>query len=259
MHGAIIGDIVGSRFERSNWKGKDFALFTKDSHFTDDTVMTLAVADWLLYGRDLVQSMRAWGRQYPLAGYGGNFKHWLAGIKTGPYGSWGNGSAMRVSPVGWVARNLEESMQLAETSAVVTHDHPEGIKGAQAVAGAIFLARTGAGKADIKDWVQSEIQYDLDRNLADIRPEYTFDVSCQGSVPEAIIAFLESSDLEDAIRNAISLGGDTDTLACMAGSIAEAYYHQKEDIDEKLLTATYRLLPESMKTILRDFYKRYKN
>jgi ADP-ribosylglycohydrolase len=259
MHGAIIGDIVGSRFERGHWKGKEFVLFTPDSHFTDDTVMTFAVADWLLYGRDLVSCMRAWGRQYPLAGYGGNFKIWLTGIKNGPYGSWGNGSAMRVSPVGWGASSLEECMQLAEASAIVTHDHPEGIKGAQAVAGAIFLARTGAGKADIKDWVQSEMQYDLDRNLEDIRPEYTFDVSCRGSVPEAIIAFLESSDLEDAIRNAVSLGGDTDTLACMAGSIAEAYYHRKEEMDEKLLDTTYRLLPESMKTILREFYKRYKN
>lgn len=259
MHGAIIGDIVGSRFERGNWKGKEFTLFSKDSHFTDDTVMTIAVADWLLYDRDLVESMRNWGRQYPLAGYGGNFKLWLAGIKNGPYGSWGNGSAMRVSPVGWAAESLKECLRLAKDSASVTHDHPEGIKGAQAIAGAVFLARTGASKIDIKDWVISEVKYDLDRNLEDIRPAYTFDVSCQGSVPEAIIAFLESNDLEDAVRNAISIGGDTDTLACMAGSIAEAYYHREVAIEETLLETIYRFLPASMKTILQDFYTHYKN
>ncbi|PHN02327.1 ADP-ribosylglycohydrolase family protein [Flavilitoribacter nigricans] len=258
MLGAIIGDIVGSRFERANWKGKNFTLFTKDSHFTDDTVMTIAVADWLLHDRDLVTSMRGWGRKYPLAGYGGNFKLWLAGVQDGPYGSWGNGSAMRVSPVGWIAQTLESCMELASVSAAVTHDHPEGIKGAQAIAGAVFLARTGAGKADIRDWVASEMKYDLDRNLEDIRPEYTFDVSCQGSVPEAIIAFLEATDLEDAIRNAISLGGDTDTLACMAGCIAEAYYHRQGRPDQALLDETYRRLPGSIKKILKDFNERYR-
>ncbi len=259
MRGAIIGDIVGSRFERGNWKGKSFTLFTHDSRYTDDTVMTIAVADWLVNERDLVDALRYWGRKYPLAGYGGNFKLWLSGIKQGPYGSWGNGSAMRVSPVGWAARTLEECLDLAEKSAAVTHDHPEGIKGAQAIAGSVFLARTGGSKADIKDWVQTEIKYDLEWRLEDIRPEYTFDVSCQGSVPEAIIAFLESQDLEDAIRNAISIGGDTDTLACMAGSIAEAYYHRQEPVARQLLDEMYRRLPGAVKGIMKQFDGRFRS
>lgn len=247
---------MGSRFERGNWKGKSFELYTSKSHFTDDTVMTIAVADWLLHERDLEEAMRYWGRKYPLAGYGGNFKLWLAGIKQGPYGSWGNGSAMRVSPVGWLARGLEECLDLAGKSAAVTHDHPEGIKGAKAIAGAIYLARTGASKADIKDWIQAEFSYDLERRLDDIRPHYTFDVSCQGSVPESIIAFLEATGLEDAIRNAISIGGDTDTLACMAGSIAEAYYHRKEPIDSGLLDGMYRRLTRPIRQILEEFQER---
>jgi ADP-ribosylglycohydrolase len=258
MQGAIIGDNVGSRFERENWKGKTFQLFTRDCHFTDDTVMTVAVAEWLTDGRDLAESMRTWGRKYPLAGYGGNFRLWLAGVKSGPYGSWGNGSAMRVSPVAWAASTLKECLQLAETSAAVTHNHPEGIKGAQAIAGAVFLARTGAGKADIKEWVRTEMQYDLDRRLDDIRPGYTFDVSCQGSVPEAIIAFLESTDLEDAIRNAISIGGDTDTLACMAGSIAEAYYHREAPVDQELLDEMNRRLPGAIKAKIKVFEARFR-
>lgn len=257
MRGAIIGDMIGSRFERGNWKGKDFALWTSNCHFTDDTVMTVAVADWLLHGGNLATAMRQWGRSYPLAGYGGNFKLWLAGIQNGPYQSWGNGSAMRVSPVGWAAASLEECLQKAEETAVVTHDHPEGIKGAQAIAGVIFLARTGASKADIKDWISAEMKYDLDRYLDDIRPGYTFDVSCQGSVPESIIAFLEATDLEDAIRNAISIGGDTDTLACMAGSIAEAYWHREQSIDVVLLEQMDRRLKEDIRSIIQEFDERY--
>lgn len=257
MRGAILGDIIGSRFERAGAKQWDFNLYNSDSHFTDDTVMTIAVAEWLLHGDQLASMLRKWGRRYPLAGYGASFKLWLSGIQQGPYGSWGNGSAMRVSPVGWAAVSLEECMDLAAESAAVTHDHPEGIKGAQAVAGAIFLARNGADKADIKDWVQSEIRYDLDRRLADIRPDYTFDVSCQGSVPEAIIAFLESEDLEGAIRNAISLGGDTDTQACIAGSIAEVFYHRQEDISQELLDGMYCRLPGDMKEVMKNFYARF--
>lgn len=253
MLGAIIGDIVGSRFERGNWKGKDFSLFTQDSCFTDDTVMTVAIADWLLNGRALAACLRDWGRRYPLAGYGGKFKSWLAGIQKGPYNSWGNGSAMRVSPVGWLAGSLEDALELAAQSAAVTHNHPEGIKGAQAIAGAIFLARTGADKADIRDWIMAEMKYQLHRHLEEIRPHYTFDVSCQGSVPEAIIAFMESDSLEDAVRNAVSIGGDTDTLACMAGSIAEAFYHRREPIDGNLLDAAYRRLPEDMKKMIKMF------
>src|SRR5690606_10890810 len=207
MQGAIIGDMIGSRFERGKRKGKDFILWTNKSQLTDDTVMTVAVAEWLLQGGDLAAIMRSWGRKYPLAGYGGSFKGWLMDSQRGPYQSWGNGSAMRVSPVGWVASSLDHCLAMAAETAVVTHDHPEGIKGAQAVAGCVFLARTGAGKADIHDWVISEMKYDLDRRLDDIRPGYTFDVSCQGSVPEAIISFLQAEDLEDAVRNAVSLGG----------------------------------------------------
>lgn len=255
MKGAILGDIIGSRFERGNNKEYTFELFTKESHITDDTVMTVAVADWLLNGGNVANALRRWGQRYPTAGYGGTFRFWLAGLKKGPYNSWGNGSAMRVSPVGWKADSLEQCLTTAEVTAVVTHNHLEGIKGAQAVAGAIYLARTGADKAAIKAWVIDEFNYDLDRRLDDIRPNYTFDVSCQGSVPESIIAFLESVDLEDAIRKAISLGGDTDTMACIAGGIAEAFYHQQVPIDDHLLTEMEKRLPEKMSLIVREFYQ----
>jgi ADP-ribosylglycohydrolase len=227
MLGAIIGDIVGSIYEWDNIKTKDFPLFGERCYFTDDSVMTIAVADALLRGGtsdDFIDSMKKIGRLYPDAGYGGMFVRWLFSDDREPYNSWGNGSAMRVSPCGWFAESLEEAETLAERSAAVTHDHPEGIKGAQAAAAAIYLARTGKSKEEIKEYIEVKHLYDLSRTLDEIRPIYQFDGSCQGTVPEAIIAFLESTDFEDAIRNAISLGGDSDTLAAITGSIAEAAY-----------------------------------
>ena len=237
MLGAIIGDIIGSPYEWHNIKKKDFPLFRRRSHFTDDSVMTIAVAEALITAQKqdclddeqgvkdlLVDAMHKWGNEYPNAGYGGTFIRWLAMESAEPYNSWGNGSAMRVSPAGWMAGDLETTRRLARWTAEVTHNHPEGIKGAEAVASAIFLARAGASKEEIKEYVVNEFGYDLDRTCDEIRPDYEFDVSCQGSVPEAIIAFLEGEDFEDVIRNAVSLGGDSDTIAAMAGSIAEAYF-----------------------------------
>ncbi len=224
MIGAIIGDIVGSRFERKgNFKSKEFTLFKNKSRFTDDTVLTIAVADCILNDLSFAKTIRAYGLQYPGVGYGARFKIWLTGM-IGPYNSWGNGSAMRVSPIGFAYDTEEEVLQKAKESAEVTHNHPEGIKGAQAIALAVFWARTGYTKRAIQVGIEEKFGYDLNRSIAEIRPEYQFDVSCQGSVPEAIIAFLESNDYEDAIRNAISIGGDTDTIACMAGGIAQAFY-----------------------------------
>jgi ADP-ribosylglycohydrolase len=227
MIGAIVGDIVGSIYEFNNIKTKEFQLFGKDCFFTDDTVMTLAVADALLAGGkpdDFIDSMKRLGNLYPYSGYGGRFRVWLFSDSREPYNSYGNGSAMRVSPCAWIADSLAEAEALAARSAVVTHDHAEGIKGAQATAAAIYLARTGAGKTDIKSRIEGEYGYDLSRTLDEIRPTYNFNETCQKTVPEAIIAFLESDGFEDAVRNAISLGGDSDTLAAITGSIAEAAY-----------------------------------
>jgi len=225
--GAITGDIIGSVYEWDNIKTKDFPLFDKNCHFTDDTVIAIAVAEALMNGGscgDYVNAMKRLGRMYPNAGYGGNFGYWLFTDDSSPYNSWGNGSAMRVSPVGWVFDSLEATENAAKISADVTHNHPEGIKGAQATAAAIFLARNQTPKENIKQYIEKTYNYDLSRTLDEIRPAYKFDVSCMGTVPEAIIAFLESNDFEDAIRNAISLGGDSDTLAAITGSIAEAAY-----------------------------------
>lgn len=239
MIGAIIGDIVGSVYEWNNIKTKDFKLFNSRCFFTDDTVMTLAIAEGLMNGgsaNSFIKAMKKYGRMYPDAGYGGHFCSWLSSGDIHPYNSWGNGSAMRVSPVAWVFDTLLEVEHYAEVSAAVTHNHPEGIKGAKATAAAIFLARKGKTKNDIKAYIESEYGYDLNRTLDEIRPSYRFNESCQETVPEAIIAFLESIDFEDAIRNAISLGGDSDTLAAITGSIAEAAYNIPEEIVEKALT-----------------------
>lgn len=224
MLGAIAGDVIGSIYERQRTKEKDFPLFSPGSRFTDDSVLTCAVADRLLHGGDYVRTFHDWFHAYPNAGYGGSFIRWAMLRQDQPYGSWGNGSAMRVSPVGWLATSLAEAVAEAKASAEVTHDHPEGIRGAQAVAACIHLARTGHDKRAIRDHVEREFAYRLDERLDDIRPIYRFDVSCQGSVPQSIIAFLESEDWEDAVRNAVSLGGDADTMAAIAGSIAEAFY-----------------------------------
>ena len=237
--GAISGDIIGSTKEHRPIKTKDFELFPRGSTATDDTVMTLAVANWLIEDKDslevLVDNLQFFGNMYPNAGYGGRFIHWLDAENPEPYNSWANGSAMRVSPCAWVANSLEEAQKLAEMSAIVTHDHPEGVKGALSTCDAIYLARTGAGKDEIKCHIEETYGYDLSRNLDDIRRVYDFDISCAGSVPESIIAFLEADDFEDTVRNAISLGGDADTQAAIAGSIASAYWDVPFDMYEKSL------------------------
>ena len=228
MIGAVVGDITGSVYENMTTKRTDVSLFHYLSRPTDDSVMTLAVAAAVVHAHDAppeyVSWMRKLGRAYPDAGYGGHFKRWLSDGHAGPYQSWGNGSAMRVSAIGWAWDLRERVLAEAEASAALTHDHPEGIKGAQAVALAVYRARSGARKEQIRDEIAAEFAYDLSRSLDEIRPRYHFEVSCQKSVPEAIIAFLESDDYESAVRNAISLGGDADTQAAIAGSIAEAYY-----------------------------------
>ena len=241
MYGAILGDIIGSpyEFDRGD-KTKDFSLFCKHSRYTDDTVMTIAVADAFLAGelemedeiirRRVVMKMQEYGRMYPYAGYGGKFRRWLRSQNPQPYNSWGNGSAMRVSSVGWLFDDLDTVQRMARLSAEVTHNHPEGIKGAEATAAAIFLARTGSTKAEIKAFIEENFYYNLNRTCDEIRPEYYHVESCQETVPEAITAFLEGQSFEDVIRTAVSLGGDCDTLTCIAGSIAEAFYGVPEEL-----------------------------
>ena len=232
MLGAIIGDIVGSPYEWHNIKTTEFPLFCNKSRFTDDTVMTIAVACGLHEGLNnpehsreaVIRAMHDYGSRYPRAGYGGKFRVWLQNKDPKPYGSYGNGSAMRVSAAAWFYDSLPEVLQYAEISAAVSHNHPEGIKGAQAVAAAIFLARKKHSMEDIATYITQHFGYDLSIPLDDIRPHYHFDSSCKGSVPQAIRAFLESESFEDALRKAVSIGGDSDTIAAIAGSIAEAYY-----------------------------------
>ncbi|MCE5186016.1 MAG: ADP-ribosylglycohydrolase family protein [Planctomycetaceae bacterium] len=266
MLGAIIGDIVGSVFEWERIKHTDFPLFCERSAFTDDTVMTMATAQTLLDGAqgDHAANYRAFGRRYPRRGYGGMFAQWLASDTMGPYNSWGNGSAMRVSPVGFACTTVDTALNQAQRSAAVTHDHAEGIKGAQATALAVFLARTGARKdhgRDVratKDEIRSEIAerfgYDLDRTIEQIRPAYGFRESCQATVPEAIIAFLDSTDFEHAIRLAVSLGGDSDTLACITGGIAQAYY---KAIPQWIADEALNRLPAELTDLLDRFEKRF--
>lgn len=260
MYGAILGDIIGSPFEFDRGdKTKDFKLFSRRSHFTDDSVMTLAVCEALLkVGQDatvkeiedtVISSMQSWGRRYPRAGYGGYFRRWLTARHPEPYNSFGNGSAMRVSAVGWLYDSLEKTRTVAKATANVTHNHPEGIKGAEATASAIFMARNGSSKEEIKKYIENEFHYDLNRTLNEIRPGYHMDETCQKTVPEAIIAFLEAKDFEDAIRNAVSLGGDTDTLGAITGSIAEAYY----GIPEWLMTECRKRINRDMRVVLDDF------
>ena len=254
MIAAIAGDIIGSVHERADLKHTSFPLFQQNSRFTDDTVMTLAVADCLLHRKPYAETMRAYGRKYPDRGYGGMFREWLASDDMGPYQSFGNGSAMRVSPVGWAFRELSDVMEEARCSAVVTHDHPEGVKGAQAIAVAVFLARTGASKDEMRDRIEAMFGYDLHRHIERIRPSYTFDVTCQGSVPEALIAFLDSTDVEHAIRLAISLGGDADTLACMAGAVAQAHYKK---VPEPLVDEVKTRLGPDLWALTEEFCQRY--
>lgn len=247
--GAIIGDVAGSRFECANTKKTDFDLFVPWSRFTDDTVMTIAVAEWLKNGGNLSAVMQKWGWRYPGAGYGGMFCQWLKSEDPHPYNSFGNGSAMRVSPVGFFCETLDKVLETARVTAEVSHNHPQGIKGAQAIASAIFLARTGASKGKIRDYIEAEFGYNLRRTCDDIRPIYSFDVTCQGSCPEAIVAFLDSHDYESAIRLAVSLGGDSDTIACMTGGIAAAYYGVPED----MITSVMPYLSEDILQVIEDF------
>ena len=252
--GAIAGDVIGSVFEWDNVKTTNFPLFRSRSSFTDDTVLTVATMDAIINKKDYTKVYQSYGRRYPMRGYGGNFKKWLITPRPKPYNSWGNGSAMRVSPIGWAFDTIEEVLGEAKKSAEVTHNHPEGIKGAQAVSAAIFLARTGESKRAIKTYIETMFDYDLDRTIEDIRPDYTFDVSCQGSVPESIIAFLESTDYESTIRLAISIGGDSDTIACIAGSIAQAFY---KEIPNEIVVDTMLKLPGDMVKVVREFSALY--
>lgn len=224
MLGAIVGDVIGSVHEWAETKTKDFPLFVDKSTFTDDSVLTIAVADWLLTDQNLVDLLHAYTESYPGRGYGGMFRQWARRRAREPYNSFGNGAAMRVSPVGFAFDTIEDVLASAARSAEVTHNHPEGIRGAQATATAIYLARRTRDKHQIRESLESRFGYDLSPRLDDIRPVYSFDETCQGTVPQALIAFLESTSYEDAIRDAISLGGDADTLACITGGVAEAYY-----------------------------------
>ena len=237
--GTIAGDIIGSTREFNPTKSKDFKLFNSHSVFTDDTVMTLAIASWLIKDKTsksvLIDEIKKFGLKYPNAGYGRMFRNWLGQDDPEPYGSWANGSAMRVSPVAWAADSLSENQKLAEMSAAVTHNHPEGIKGALATADAVFLARTGSSKNEIKKHIENSYNYDLNRKLDEIRPHYKFDVSCRGSVPESVICFLEADGFEETVRNAVSLGGDADTQAAIAGSIASAYWDVPSEISQESL------------------------
>ena len=265
MYGALLGDMIGApyEFDRGN-KTKDFPLFCRASHYTDDSVMTVAVAEALLDSRSLdddgirsalVRSMRKWGARYPNAGYGGRFFRWLWAEDPSPYGSYGNGSAMRVSSAGWLYDTLEDTRAKARLTAEVTHNHPEGVKGAEATAAAVFLARTGRGKDEIREYIVREFSYDLSRTCDQIRPGYYHDASCQKTVPEAITAFLEGEDFEDVIRTAVSLGGDCDTLTCIAGSIAEAYYGVPDDLKAECRDR----VPEDMLRVLDRLYDAVKS
>ena len=254
--GAVAGDIIGSIYEWNATKKTDFYLFTPFSKYTDDTVMTVANADWLNTGDSLLGIMQDYGNRFPHAGYGGMFRSWLREDDPKPYNSFGNGSAMRVSPVGWVFNTLEETLEAAKTSAEITHNHPEGIKGAQATAACIFMARTGKSKEEIKEYIELTFGYDLSRTCDEIRPNYTFDVTCQGSVPESIIAFLESTDFENALRLAISLGGDADTMGAITGGIAEAYYG---DVPVHIRKEVLKRLPNDFIEVLQKFYCKYVN
>ncbi|MBQ3567740.1 MAG: ADP-ribosylglycohydrolase family protein [Anaerotignum sp.] len=263
MFGAILGDIIGSPYEFDRGrKTKEFPLFCDVSEFTDDTVMTIAVAEALMDADEnmedeeirqlLVSSMRKWGRKYPFAGYGMRFSIWLAEPRPKPYGSYGNGSAMRVSSAAWLSDDLETVRKMARLSAEVTHNHPEGIKGAEATAAAIFLARKGSSKEEIREFMEMEFRYDLSRTCDEIRPDYHHVESCMETVPEAITAFLEGESFEDVIRTAVSLGGDCDTLTAIAGSMAEGFY----GVPRKLKQECYDRLPDEMKKVLQRFEER---
>jgi ADP-ribosylglycohydrolase len=253
MLGAIAGDIIGSLYERKPIKTTAFALFGHGARLTDDTVLTVAVADAILHRRDYGEVIRDYARRYPRAGYGQAFRMWARSDHPEPYGSFGNGSAMRVSPVAHAFDSLERVLEEAKRSAEVTHNHSEGIKGAQATAAAVFLARSREPKDRIRAYVEDTFGYDLGRSIDEIRPAYRFDVTCQGSVPEAIRAFLDAADFEQAIRLAISLGGDADTQACITGAIAEPYFGLPADIEREALAR----LDVALRAVVEEFRQAY--
>ncbi len=253
MIGAIVGDIVGSVYEWNNIKTKEFPLFREDCFFTDDSILTVALADTILTGTPYVENLRTFYHRYPGGGYGGSFHRWAQSSDPRPYNSWGNGAAMRISPAGFAYGDLETVLEKAEEFTAVTHDHPEGIKGGKSTAAAVFLARTGRSKEEIRGYIETTFGYDLSRHVDEIRPAYSFDVSCQGTVPEAIRAFLDSTGFEDAIRTAISLGGDSDTLACITGAIAQAFYGIPGEIRDKV----YSFLDARLARITGEFMSRY--
>jgi ADP-ribosylglycohydrolase len=252
MLGAIAGDIIGSIYEWDRIKTKDFPLFGDGVSFTDDTVCTVAVAACILDGGDLARHLKAYGRRYPGRGYGGRFQHWLDSESPRGYGSFGNGAAMRVSPVAWLARDEAEMLELARRSAAATHDHPRGSAGAQATALAIWRGRAGSAPEVIRDEIAERFGYDLSRSVAAIRPTYGFDETCDGTVPEALTSAFEACDYEDAVRNAISLGGDADTLACIAGGIAEAMF----GLPAAVARAARERLDEPLLEVIDRFYER---
>lgn len=256
LAGAAIGDIIGSRYEFAPIKTPDFSYDWKKCDFTDDTVCTVAIADALLGEKSFVESLRSWCRKYPspMGGYGGMFQDWLYQENPAPYNSWGNGAAMRISAVGWAFDTMPETLKYAELATAITHNHAEGIKGAQATAACIFLARQGKDKSEIRDYVEQTFGYNLHRTCNEIRPHYTFDGSCQGTVPESVICFLESADFEHAIRLAVSLGGDADTMGAITGAIAEAYYRE---IPSELISRARNILPPDLMEVLNRFYVRY--
>lgn len=255
--GAVAGDIIGSIYEFNPTKHYNFDLFDSRMSYTDDSIMTIAVADWILHSRPLRNDalafiMRSYGKRFPapMGGYGGGFNRWLLSEITTPYNSYGNGSSMRVSPCGYAFSSLEKTLFAAKSSSTITHNHPEGVKGAQAVASAIYLARTGKDKGEIKDYIENSFNYDLNQGYDSIRPGYKFDSSCQGSVPFSIISFLESKNYEDAVRLAISLGGDADTMGAITGSIAAAYY---KEIPDEIYSFAMENLPECLRIIVEEF------
>ena len=254
MLGAIAGDIIGSVYEWHNIRRTDFPLFDEHCTFTDDTVLTVAVADAILSHSDYGEKLKEYFKLYPGRGYGGHFRKWAAHSSSKPYNSMGNGSAMRVSPVGFSFNTLDEVLREAQKSAESTHNHPEGIKGAQATAASIFLARTGASKEEIKTYIEKNFAYNLNEPLDQIRKYYKFDETCPGSVPQAIRAFLESNDYEDAIRKAISIGGDSDTIACITGGIAEAFYKR---VPDKIRNKVFRILDGQLKKVVQKFSEKY--
>lgn len=261
MIGAIIGDIVGSRFEFNNYRATDFELFTEESTFTDDTVCTIAVAHWLLVSSErgvtsaerFATMLKKWCNKYPNESYGARFSQWIASPakQPAPYNSFGNGAAMRISPVGDYFSSLDDTLHYSDMVTGVTHNHPEGIKGARAIAEAIFLARKGVGKDEMKSTIERTYGYDLSASCQTIRAHNQFDETCQVTVPQAIVAFLESRDFEDAIRLAVSIGGDSDTIAAITGGLAEVYY---KDIPPEFVDEVKERLPQEMQKILRDFY-----